>query len=177
MAVREPFCHTIVLAEVSHDPTVADKTVRELLDTLASDHSTPGSGAAAAVALALAAGCGGKAVAISLKHRPANAALLQNRERLSGIVERALRGADEDARRFEDFLQSDDPVASLRLAKAETAMRDLADELMIVLRDVRDHVVPSVTGDIVAAAALRGAAMAIEAENLSETRRESTPAS
>jgi hypothetical protein len=55
-------------------------------------------------------------------------------------------------------------------------MRSLADELMVVLRDVRDHIEPSVAGDMVAAAALREAALAIEAENLAETRRSTATA-
>lgn len=155
---------------MSHDPCVADRTIEDFLQALASDGATPGSGAAAAVALALAAACGGKAVAVSLKHRPDNATLLQNQTRLTDIALRALAGADEDASRFAEFVHDKDASSSERLTRAEQGMQILADELVVALRDVRDHVVPAVAGDIVAAAALRQAALAIEAENLAETR-------
>lgn len=156
---------------MSHDPCVADQTIEEFCQALAGNGATPGSGAAAAIAIALAAACGGKAVAISLKHRPDQQELLHNQTRLADICRRALSGADEDARRFADFVHhSSDERAAERLMRAESSMQKLADELVVALRDVRDHIVPSVAGDLVAAAALRQAALTIEAENLAETR-------
>ena len=157
---------------MSHDLSVADQTIEEFLQALAADGAAPGSGAAAAVALALAAACGGKAVAISLKHRPGDPTLTLNQARLTDIAQRALSGGDEDAKRFTELVQSgNDPQAAHRLAHAETTMRRLADELMVVLRDVRDHIAPNMAGDLIAAAALRQAALTIEAENLAETLR------
>jgi hypothetical protein len=126
------------------------------------------------VTLALAAACARKAVAISLKHQPGHALLTRAAERLDAIARRALRGADEDARQFEEFLHAKDPQAVEKLTRAEVRMLQLARELLQVMREVAGDVAPVVGGDMLAAAALCRAVLTIQAENLDETLRESS---
>lgn len=152
---------------------IAERRINELLDALASDDASPGAGAAAAVALALAAACARKAVAISLKHRPADAALMRASEQLRDITRRAVRGADEDARRFEEFVHSQDAGAAEKLTRAERRMQRLADELLQVSSEVRDQIARVVAGDLLAAEALCNAVLAIEANNVEESVRTS----
>jgi formiminotetrahydrofolate cyclodeaminase len=147
----------------------ADRSVSDLLAALASDAASPGAGAAAGVTLALAAACARKAVAISLKRQPEHATLVRAGEQLDGIARRALRGADEDARQFEEFLRARDAHAAERLTRAEIRMLKLASELVQAMNEVEGEIAPVVGGDMLAARALCRAVLTIEAKNLDES--------
>ena len=149
----------------------AERSLTELLTELAAGGISPGAGAAGAITLALAAACAGKAVAISLKHHPQDEALGRARDQLAELRRLALVGADEDGRRFEDFVHSKDTAAADRLLQAGQGLRQLAAALTDLLDVVEARIDAVVAGDLVAARALCAASITIEAENLDENRR------
>ena len=73
---------------------LAERTLGDVIESIASEVISPGAGAAGAVALALAAACAGKAISITLKRHADDHALLDSRDRLADIRDRALRGAE-----------------------------------------------------------------------------------
>jgi hypothetical protein len=150
---------------------LADRTVAEVLDSVASEDISPGAGAAGAVALALAAACAGKAVSISLKRRPDDAVLLRARGRLAELGHRALRGAEADASRFEDFVRDKDAAAADRLIGIGEWLQLLADDLEEALRELEGRIDRAVLSDVTAARALGRAFVTIQSVNLDENRR------
>jgi hypothetical protein len=110
-------------------------------------------------------------VAISLKHRPEDAFLTQARSRLAYISERALAGADEDASRFEEFMQQKDAGAAEQLIEAGENLCDLAKALKALLAELEARVDSVVHGDIVAAQSLCKAFTEIQSRNLAENRQ------
>lgn len=151
--------------------TLAHQSLEAVIESVASEDISPGAGAAGAVALALAAACAGKAVAITLKRHPDDAALLEARNRLAGIRGRALRGADDDASRFEDFMREKDAGAAERLIDTGQWLQRLAAELHSVLDTLENRVDRVVTTDVTAARALGRAFAVIQSVNLEENRR------
>jgi formiminotetrahydrofolate cyclodeaminase len=156
---------------MSAEPSLAQSTVGDVIAALSGDSISPGAGAAGAMALALAAACAGKAVAISLKHRPEDAFLTQARSRLAYISQRALAGADEDASRFEEFMQQKDADAAEQLIEAGENLCDLAKALKALLAELEARVDSVVHGDIVAAQSLCKAFTEIQSRNLAENRQ------
>lgn len=148
---------------------LADLPLGEVIVSVASEDISPGAGAAGAVALALAAACAGKAVAITLKRRPDDE-LVRARERLAGIARRAMRGAEVDATRFEDFVRTKDAETADRLIDAGEWLRRLAVDLEDALRGIEDRIDPVVASDVAAARALGSAFVAIQSRNLDENR-------
>lgn len=149
---------------------LADLPLGEVIVSVASEDISPGAGAAGAVALALAAACAGKAVAITLKRRPDDDELVRARERLAGIARRAMRGAEVDATRFEDFVRTKDAETADRLIDAGEWLRRLAVDLEDALRGIEDRIDPVVASDVAAARALGSAFVAIQSRNLDENR-------
>lgn len=144
----------------------------ELIAEIASDDVAPGAGSAAAIGLALAAACAGKAVAISLKHRPSDAVLAHAKQTLNAIAHRALSGADDDAKQFREFMATKQDEAARRLVESGTQLQQVG----AALRDVLDAIEPSidapVSGDLHAARALCAAFSTIQDTNLAENAAE-----
>ena len=147
-----------------------DARLEDFLRELSSDDGRAGSGAAGAIALALAAACAAKAAAITLKHTPGNAQLLQARADLLAHIDAAIEGSNKDSERFLLFLRYRTALAADRVIAADQKLLELVDELSSILEAIDPHVRQSVAGDLVAARALSVAARAIQVENIAEMR-------
>jgi formiminotetrahydrofolate cyclodeaminase len=147
------------------------QSLSELLAALASDHISPGSGTAGAAAMAFAAACAGKALAISRKHRAADEVALAAQTQLQEIVRKSLERADVDSARFEDFLHYKNQQTARALIEADQETQALAAELLVLLDRIEPGVHPVVSGDILAARALLGAAARIQDRICEENRR------
>lgn len=154
---------------MKEDGPIAERPLHEVIAAIGSDHVSPGAGAAGAVALGLAAACAHKAAAVSLKHHPDDAALLDAAERLAVIARRALLGADRDSDAFRGFIQSPSPQSTARLIAAGATLAHLIDALHAVIDDIEPRVIPTLVGDVLAARALAGAARTIQEKNSADT--------
>ena len=150
--------------------SLAERPLGTVIDAIASDDVAPGAGSAAAVGLALAAACAGKAVAISLKHRPNDAVLTRAQHELATIAHGALHGADEEAMRFREFMHERDASSAQDLLDAGKRLQHRGAELLRVLERISDRIDHVVLSDIAAARALCMAFGEIQSENLAETR-------
>jgi formiminotetrahydrofolate cyclodeaminase len=146
------------------------RSIRALVEAIASEHVSPGSGSAAALALALGAACAGKAAAISLKHYPDRPALQAARAELERIAARALAGAREDADRFARFVHDHDPKSGAQLLRTGESLEHTAERLQRLIGELEPLIAEVVRADIGAARALCGAFLTIERANLRENR-------
>jgi len=151
-----------------HQDSLVTHPLGALIKEIASNEIAPGAGSAAAVGLALAAACAGKAVAISLKHREHDRVLSQAAQTLAAIAERALSGADEDAKHFRALVKAKDSQAAHRLIESGTHLQQVADALRDVLDAIESSVVTQVSGDLRAARVLCDAFSEIQTSNLAE---------
>jgi Formiminotransferase-cyclodeaminase len=149
--------------------TVSDLPVSELLARICSAAASPGAGAAAAVALALAAACMGKAVSITLKHRPGDADLRSALSTLQLIAREALVDGDRDTQAFKDFVRDRDAPAVEELLDEEEAFGSLIGRMAAVIAEVAPRIQPNMAGDVVAGRALLAAARQIQQRNVAET--------
>lgn len=147
-----------------------DASLEDFLRDLSSDTGRAGSGAAGAIALALGAACAAKAAAITLKHTPANAQLLQARHQLLAHIDAAIEGSDKDSERFLQFLRHRSRLAAESVISADEKLLNLVDELAAILESIDPQVRQNVSGDLVAARALSAAARTIQIENIAEMR-------
>ncbi len=146
------------------------RVFEELLEAMASDAMSPGSGAAAASALALGIACLRKAVAISAKHDPDNEELHEAATRLCGLSDRAMAAADADVIGFprlasgqrskEEQAESADDLAALG-ARVTQLCKQLAQEAKLIA----PHIRPAMANDLLAARHLGKAAAAIAKAN------------
>lgn len=143
--------------------------VEALVAKLGSDAMTPGSGTAGALALALAAACASKAIAITAKHRPLPDALVEAARSLERLQEAALRGADEDAEHFREYLHHRSLATAEELRQTDRYLVLLCESLKEVVDRISADVHEIVTGDISAARALTEAAAAIHLRNEATT--------
>lgn len=148
-----------------------DRTLSQILTSLASEAVSPGSGAAAAATLAFAAACAGKALAISRKHRPADDAAKAAEARLADLVKRALERADLDSALFAAFLHQKTAQAAAELLQADASTQALARELDTTLNEIDAAIHPIVAGDMAAARILLSAASLIQARIRAENQR------
>jgi hypothetical protein len=148
---------------------VSDLPVAELLARVCSNAISPGAGTAGAVALALAAACVGKAVSITLKHRPADLELLAALDALRQIAHEALVEADRDAQAFEEFVHDRNLPATERLICEEARFGGLISRLTVAIDAVAPRIQPNMAGDLVAGRALAAAAQVIQQRNEAET--------
>lgn len=155
---------------MAQSPDLADRPLGEVIDAIASSSVAPGAGAAGAVGLALAAACAAKAAAITLKHRPDDAALAKTRAELSDIARRALRGAEEDAAHFATFMREQDASSAEDLLQVGAGLSRAARALRDLVADLAERVEPSVLADVKAAHALCEAFADIQTETLQENR-------
>ena len=149
------------------------RVFEELLEAMASDAMSPGSGAAAASALALGIACLRKAVAVSAKHDPDNADLQEATTRLCGLSDRAMAAADADVIGFprlasgqrskEERAESADDLAALG-ARVTQLCKQLAQEAKLIA----PHIRPAMANDMLAARHLGKAAAAIAKANGAE---------
>jgi hypothetical protein len=150
--------------------TEADHTRKsrlgDFLRELSSGAGQPGSGAAGAIALALAAACAAKAASLSLKYASGNVELRRARDELLTAIDQALRGSDEDAGYFAEFLRRRTSEAAENVMAADRRLLDLVDDVMKLLVTLDPQVRSDFAGDIVAARALSVAARTIHTENL-----------
>lgn len=152
-------------------PSFADRTLAEVVRAIAGDGVAPGAGAASAVTLALAAACAAKAVAVTLRHRPEDEPLQRLREKLLALASGALSGAEEDTRRFEQFMRSRDARSAAPLLRSGERLQQLGAALKELSDQAASAIEPAVAGDLLAARALCDACLAIQHENLEENRR------
>jgi formiminotetrahydrofolate cyclodeaminase len=149
----------------------ADRALKEVLISLASDAASPGSGAAAAATLAFAAACAGKALAISRKHRAADEPTQAAERRLAELVGLALERADVDSALFEKFLHEKSAQAATELLRADAESQAVARELDTLLSEIEATVHPVVAGDVAAARILLSAASLIQCRIRAENQR------
>ena len=154
------------------EQSFAARPVGAVIKDIASDRVAPGAGSAAAIGLALAAACAGKAVAISLKHRDADPVLERAQTTLAAIAERALSGADDDAKHFREFVRNKDEQAGQALIDSGTHLQRVAQALQEVLDAIESSIDAPVSGDVVAARALCKAFSDIQTMNLAENAAE-----
>jgi hypothetical protein len=121
--------------------------------------------------MAFAAACAGKALAISRKHRAADEVALAAQTQLQEVVRKSLERADVDSARFADFLHHKDQKTARALIEADQETQALAAELLVLLDRIEPGVHPVVSGDILAARALLGAAARIQERICEENRR------
>jgi hypothetical protein len=157
---------------MSDTSSIGDLRVKDLIASIDSDRVAPGAGAAGAVTLALAAACAGKAIAISLKHHPAEIALQRALECCTEIARHALADADRDAEAFKSFIRARNAAAAARLVDTGEELARWIDALSAVIDGVEAQIVPGVAGDIAAARALARAARSIQARNEAEAKQE-----
>jgi formiminotetrahydrofolate cyclodeaminase len=144
--------------------------VETLVTRLGSDAVTPGAGAAGALALAFAAACASKALAITAKHRTLPAALVEAAGSIARLQSAALRGADEDAEHFKEFLEHRSARTAEELLQADCSLLALCDSLRDLIDRISGEVDPIVAGDVSAARALVEAAAAIHRGNSQDPR-------
>lgn len=149
----------------------ADRALAEFIAELGSTKPSPGCGAAAAVTLALAAGCVAKAAAISLHHEPDASDLREACSEAMRLANRSLKGAQEDARRFEAFLKEETSTATERLRETDADLLSQCRVLESVIDRIEDRVQSNVSGDLVAARELAAAAARVHRLNLEQLRR------
>jgi len=150
------------------DSRIGAMAVETLVAKLGSDAIAPGSGAAGALALALAAACASKALAITAKHRPLPDALLAAASSIARLQEAALRGADEDADHFKEFLQHRNARTAEELQRTDRGLLTLCAALNELIDGICADIHPVVAGDISAARALVVAASAIHQRNTAQ---------
>jgi hypothetical protein len=148
---------------------VSELPVAEMLTRICSNAVSPGAGSAGAVALALAAACVGKAVSITLKHRPEDSELRAALGTFQEIIQAALADADRDAQAFEDFVRERNPPAVERLICEEEEFGQLISKLTAAINEVAPRIQLNMAGDVVAGRALIGAARQIQQRNEGET--------
>jgi len=153
-----------------HSSNLADRPLGEVIEAIGSADVSPGAGAAGAVGLALAAACARKAAAVTLKHRPDDAALTKVCSELSDIALGALRGADEDAAQFETFIHEADAQSAEHLLQVGARLTRTARVVTALLSDLAERVDPAVRADVAAAQALCDAFTEIETMNLEQNR-------
>jgi hypothetical protein len=144
---------------------IANLRVEDLVAHISSSDVSPGAGSAGAVALALAAACASKAVFVSLKHRPDELELRSALASFANIARLALADADRDSDAFEEFIRARNSGAIARLVCEGENVAQLIAELATAIDEVEARVRPNMTGDLVAAKALIGAARRIQERN------------
>jgi formiminotetrahydrofolate cyclodeaminase len=147
-----------------------DARLEDFLRDLSSDDGHIGSGAAGAIALALAAACAAKAAAITLKHTPGNAQLVQARAQLLAQIDAAMEGSDNDSESFLQFLRHRSGLAAKSVISADEKLLSLVDDLATILESIDPQIRQNVAGDLVAARALSVAARTIQVENIAKMR-------
>ena len=152
--------------------SLADLRISELVELISSNRISPGAGVAGAVTLALGAACAAKAVSISLKHSPHDACLSIALSGLEKVRDFALQGADTDSQAFADFVRHKSAIGATELVEAGEAMAHLIDELCAIIRDVEPQIIPTMTGDLIAAKSLAAAARTIQSANEAEAKDE-----
>jgi hypothetical protein len=83
-------------------------------------------------------------------------------------VHLALTDADRDSAAFQDFTQKGNPATVDRLVSEGEAMAHLIAALEAAIDEIGARTVPNMTGDLVAAKALIGAARRIQLRNEDE---------
>jgi hypothetical protein len=154
-------------------PPLAKMTMEQILQALCSSSAALGSGTASCIVLALAAGCAAKAASLGDGADPSAAdALHAKKAHLQRIAHRALERADEESRRFQRVLQSDQAQDESRLVQLETDLTRLADELPQLIDDLTGLTGEAARGDLLAAAWLHSSAVMIVRQNCLETERQ-----
>jgi formiminotetrahydrofolate cyclodeaminase len=151
--------------------TIATLRVEDLVAHIGSGHVSPGAGAAGAVALALAAACASKAASVSLKHHPDELELRSAVASFAKIARLALTDADRDSDAFEEFIRERNSAAIDRLVCEGERVARLIAALATAIDEIEARIRPNVTGDIVAAKALIGAARRIQQWDEDEARK------
>jgi hypothetical protein len=150
--------------------SLAKQRLGAVIDAIASDDISPGSGSAAAVGLALAAACAAKAVAITIRHQPSDPELMRAGSLLTEITQFALSGADDDATRFRAFMLDKSARSAEELLESGEHLQHLGSVLFAVIQEISERIDQRVAGDLAAARALCDAFVTIQSRNLAENR-------
>jgi hypothetical protein len=153
---------------------VADQPIGAMLDAVASTEPAPGAGAAGGIALAFGIACARKAVAMTRKHHPDDETLTGLGQRLAGLSDQALAGAEADATAFRAYIHAAaDERGDLldTLIAVDECLVAIGDEARTLLLAVRTDIYPTMAGDVSAAFALIAAARAVHAACVAESRR------
>ena len=142
--------------------SIANLRVEELVAHISSTDVSPGAGSAGAVALALAAACASKAASVSLKHHPDELELRSALASFTKIARLALTGADRDSEAFAEFIHERDSASIDRLVCEGEKVSRLIATLATIIEEIEARIRPNMTGDLVAAKALMGAARRIQ---------------
>jgi hypothetical protein len=142
--------------------SIANLRVEELVAHISSTDVSPGAGSAGAVALALAAACASKAASVSLKHHPDELELRSALASFTKIARLALTDADRDSEAFAEFIHERDSAAIDRLVCEGEKVARLIATLATIIEEIEARIRPNMTGDLVAAKALMGAARRIQ---------------
>jgi len=151
--------------------SIATLRVEDLIAHISSSDVSPGAGSAGAVVLALAAACASKAVSVSLKHRPDELELQSALASFAQIAHLALNDADRDSVAFEKFVQERNSATVERLVCEGENLSRLIAALATAIDEIEARIRPNMTGDLVAARALVGAARCIQERNEAEALR------
>ena len=147
---------------MSASVSIANLRVEELVAHISSTDVSPGAGSAGAVALALAAACASKAVSVSLKHHPDELELRSALAAFREIARLALSDADRDSDAFAKFVHERDSAAIDRLLCEGEKVAQLIARLATIIEQIEARIRSNMTGDLVAAKALMGAARRIQ---------------
>ena len=161
--------------------------IDQIVACIGSTDAAPGGGAACGVVVALAAACALKAVVMTLKHRPDDAALTAAAARLHEIAADALKGAADDALIFGQVIAAyhlpkdsageiDARHAAVRRSAAEAVevgkgLKALAIELKAIMEDLQHGIAANMVSDVRTALALASAAELIEADTIEDNRK------
>jgi len=147
---------------MSASVAIAKLPVEDLVAHISSGDVSPGAGSAGAVALALAAACAGKAVSVSLKHRPDELRLRSSVDHFRQIARFALTDADRDAEAFAAFIRSRSSSSVARLVCEGERVAQLIAALSSGIDEIEALISANMSGDVVAARALLAAARRIQ---------------
>jgi hypothetical protein len=153
-------------------PPLATMTMEQILDELCSSSAALGCGTASCIALALAAGCAAKAASLTISpDTRGHEVLLEKKARLQHLARQVLERADEESRRFQFVVHSEQAAGERRLLQLETDLAGLADELPELIDEITALAGESARGDLLAATWLHSSAGMIVRQNRLETER------
>lgn len=150
---------------------VRDSLLGELVDALASAHSSSGSGTAVAITMALAAACAHKALALTCKHQGLSADAEVTMHALKDLMSRCFESAERDAACFSAFLAAHDRPTAEHLLDSDRQTQQLGVQLQQILQQIAAEVTELARGDISCAGRLLQAALTTQEEISAENAR------
>jgi formiminotetrahydrofolate cyclodeaminase len=157
------------------DDMFAQNSLEELLDRIGADTPSPGSGTAAAAVLAIGIACLRKAIAVSARHKPADADLKAAGERLSSLADQAVVAATADEHGFPRLLAAEKSGSDADRSSVAEDLVALGQRFQHLCQAVHreadqleSHIVAIMVNDLLAARVLSDAAGRIARANADE---------